>query len=239
MAAVFFYAARGPAQTDLPLSTLLLMEQGLMGRAGERPDDPEVRREMADLRARIAYAKQREGDKKGAMDFLHNSLQLDPEHPLLWERLGDLANFIGHPSSDFIVQYSYEEALKRDPDLLSARAKLASAYLSSDRFLKAMEEFETVIRQSPEPNWNHIRLLASVYAMVEEIPRGISFFEDLALERERNEFRVSAAILEYARGNQGRAVKLLRSVIESKSAERQLVKMAKELTQRYKSGVAQ
>ena len=235
MAAVFFYAAMGAAQADLPISTLLLMEQGLMGRAGERPDDPEMRRQMADLRARIADAKQREGDKKGATDYLYNSLRLDPEHPSRWERLGDLANFIGHPSSDFIVQYAYEEALKRDPDRLPARAKLASAYLSSNRFLRAMDEFETVVRQSPEPNWDHIGLLASVYAMVEEIPRGIRFFEDLALEREHNEFRISAAILEYSRGNQGGAVKRLRSVIGSKDTERELVKMAKELSQRYKS----
>ncbi len=239
MAVAFFLAARVLAQTDLPLSTLLLMEQGLMGRAGERPDDPEMRRQMADLRARIADAKQREGDKKGAMDYLQNSLQLDPEHPDLWEKLGDLANFIGHPSSDFIVQYAYEEALKRDPNRLKARAKLASAYLSSDRFLKSMEEFETVIRESPEPTWNHIRLLGPVYAMVEEIPRGIRFFEDLALEKERGEFHISAAILEYAGGNQGRALTLLRSVIESKDAERELVKMAKELRQRYKSEAAQ
>ena len=239
MAVAFFLAARGSAQTDLPLSTLLLQEQGLMDRAGERPDDPETRRQMAVLRARISAAKQREGDKKGAMDYLYSSLQLDPEHSRLWERLGDLGNFVGHPSSAFIVQYAYEEALKHDPDRLTARAKLASAYLSSDRFLKAMDEFETVVRQSPEPNWDHIGLLASVYAMVEEIPRGIRFFEDLALERERNEFRISAAILEYSSGNQGRAVKRLRSVIESKDAERELVKMAKDLSQRYKSGVAQ
>ena len=240
MAAVaFFLAATGSAQTDLPLSTLLLMEQGLMGRAGERPDDPEVRRQMADLRAQIADSKQREGDKTGAMDYLHNSLQLDPEHPDLWEKLGDLANFIGHPSSDFIVQYAYEEALKRDPYRLGARAKLASAYLSSNRFLKSMEEFETVIRESPEPSWNHLRLLGSVYAMVEEIPRGIRFFEDLARERERGEFRISAAILEYAGGNRDRAMQQLRAVIERKGAERELVKMAKDLSRSYKSGEAQ
>ena len=237
IAAVFFYAALGPAQTDLPLSTLLLMEQGLMGRAGEQPDDPQMRRQMALLRAQIAAAKQRDGDKKGAMDYLYNSLRLDPEHPSRWERLGDLANFIGHPSSDFIVQYAYEEALKRDPDLLPARAKLASAYLSSNRFLRSMEEFETVVRQSPEPNWDHIGLLASVYAMVEQIPRGVDFFG--ALAGKRNEFGIAAAILEHARGNQDQAVKLLRSVIESKDAEPNLVKMAKELRRRYKSEAAQ
>ena len=236
MAAVFFYAVMGSAQTDLPLSTLLLMEQGLMGRAGEQPDDPRMRRQMALLRAQIADAKQREGDKKGAMDYLYNSLRLDPEHPSRWERLGDLANFIGHPSSDFIVQYAYEEALKRDPDLLPARAKLASAYLSSNRFLRSMEEFETVVRQSPEPNWDHIGLLASVYAMVEQIPRGVDFFGALAGERQSNEFQVAGAILEHAAGRDGSARALLRRVIETEKKRSELAVMAKKLDGQYAAG---
>jgi tetratricopeptide (TPR) repeat protein len=232
-AVAFLIAATASAQTDVPLGTLLRTEQGLMSRVGERSDDPEMRRQMAVLRARIAAAKQREGDKDGAIDYLYNSLQLDPNHPDLLELLGDLANFVGHPSSDYIVQYAYEEALKRDPDRLPARAKLAAAYLSSDRFLRAMEEFETVVRQSPQPNWDHIGLLASVYAMVEEIPRGVEFFGGLAGERRRNEFQVAGAILEHAAGRDDSARSLLRRVIETEEAQSELAVMAIKLDRQY------
>jgi len=188
-------------------------EEKIMRQASLNPDDPEITKQMADLRATIAFKFYRQNKFEPAMDYLHNSLQLDPSHADRWELLGDLSNFIGHPSSDYIVQYAYERTLNVDPKRRSARIKLAGSYLSSGRFLKAMDQFEIVIRTTEgEQNWKHIALLASIYAMVDEIQRGIQFFQKMFGESGNNQFRVTLAILENAIGNRKAAIKLLEDV---------------------------
>jgi tetratricopeptide (TPR) repeat protein len=194
-------------------------EQRLMSQAQRYPENSSLTKEIASLRAAIAQLKAQTGDREGAFSYLYNSLQLEPERPDLWERLGDLANFIASPASDYIVQYGYEEALSRDPERPGVRAKLASSYLVSEQYAKAAGEFEKVVAaEGSVPNWDHLGLLCASYAMGDQIPRGIEFVGKMVRAGNRDEYRLAIAILENAQGSRDRARTLVASLAASEDA---------------------
>jgi len=220
--------------SNAALETLWAQEKQLLQNAAEQADDRAIRQQVAAIRTRISIHLFRENRFNEALFYLDNALELVPDHALRWDFFGDICNFMGHPASDFFVQYAYEKALELDPSIQSTRKKLAGSYLSSERFLKAIEQFEQVILAEKDGHeWETIALLASAYAFAGEIPRGINFFEKMFLYNEDNQFRLAAAILEHASGKDDSSFKLLEIIKQQEPADSALESYAERLLVKY------
>lgn len=225
---------KGAGKDSEELNSLFDREKKLMLKAASKPNDPLIMKRMADLRAAIAERLSRKNDFEHAIDYLHNSVQLDPTHADRWELLGDLSNFIGHPSSKFIVEYAYKRALSIDPNRSSARLKLAGSYVSADRFIRAMEQLEILIEETKnERDWKEIGLLASVYVAEDQIPKGRSFFRKIIDKGGDNRYRLALAILTNAAGENNEAVALLKEIEKSEEKDSQLRLSAANLRKKY------
>ena len=172
------------------LAQLLERERTLVG------GPPGDQQELAALRAAIAEAEFKTGNKHRAADYLYNSLLLDPHHPARWELLGDIVNFLSGASSDAVAQFAYEEALVREPGRAQVRLKLAASYLSSERFADAAAQFEKVlIANDDKPGVEHLKLLGVAYAMAGQLDRGRRFLEQRYAATGHEGYRATAGIL--------------------------------------------
>jgi tetratricopeptide (TPR) repeat protein len=216
------------------LDLLFREEKQLMKDAARDPGNEKLRKQVADLRANIAEELVQHHQYSMAMDYLHNSLSLDPSNAERWERLGDLFHFLGHPSSSYKAQYAYERALLNEPSRQSARAKLAGSCLQSERFLKAMEHYEVLISKDDGTlGWEPFGLLASIYAHLNEIQRGVSFFNKCLEHTKDDKVKLALAVLYETSGHRQPAIKLLDSVITSRGGRSPMALYAESLKQKY------
>lgn len=216
------------------LGLLFREEKQLMKDASQAAGDAEIKRQMANLRANISEELVQHHRYSMAMDYLHNSLSLEPLHADRWERLGDLCHFIGHPSSAYKAQYAYERALLIEPARQSARYKLAGAFLRSERFIKSMEQYEILIeRDKGALGWEPFGLLASIYATLDEIPRGAAFFKKCLKRHDDDKLRIALAVLLHTSGDTHSAVRLLESIVAKDGGKSPLSMYAASLKNKY------
>lgn len=215
------------------IETLLADEQDLMRTASQRPGDPRLSVRMAELRASIAYRKFAQADIDGAVAYLENSLALDPKHADRLSMLGDLYQLLGVPAALFLAQDAYDRALALDPARWKTRVKLAAAYLASERFVGAVDEFERALQAAKGvPDGEYIVPLAVAYTVTEQAPRGIAFCDKMLQAGGDARFRVAKAILTHHHGDRQGAMGLLQEV-ETASPGTQLALYAARLRRGY------
>jgi len=215
------------------LKSLLADEQALMRTAAQRAGDPQLSVRMAELRASIAYRKFAQGDIDGAVAYLENSLALDPKRADRLSMLGDLYQLLGVPAARLLAQNAYERALALDPERWKTRIKLAAAYLASERFFSAVDEFERALQAGREaPGGEYIVPLAVAYTVTDQAPRGVAFCDKMLQAGGDARFRVAKAVLTHHQGDRPGAVRLLREV-ETASPGTQLALYAARLRQGY------
>jgi tetratricopeptide (TPR) repeat protein len=169
--------------------------------------------ELSSTRFLIGKAYLAAGRYREAFDYLHNAAQLRPADPDRWTLLGDAAHFLGHPAAKYVAQYAYEEALKRAPGQQETRLKLGSTLLATEQFQKAITEFETALANGATGGWNHaLGLLMLAYAEAGELGRGVRFFESAGGRSKDPRFRLAAAVLRRAQGEEAEARQLLREL---------------------------
>lgn len=235
MVVLFIAPSIGPPGTAFAaeIETLLAEEQALMRTAAQRTGEPQLSVRMAELRASIAYRKFAQGDIDGAVAYLENSLALDPKHADRLSMLGDLYQLLGVPAARFLAQGAYERALELDPERWKTRIKLAAAYLASERFLGAVDEFERALQAGKGvPDGEYIVPLAVAYTVTDQAPRGITFCDKMLQAGGDARFRVAKAVLTHHQGDRQGAMRLLREV-ETASPGAQLALYAMRLRQGY------
>lgn len=194
------------------LAMLLDQEQAVMRAAAGQPGDPALTRRMAELRAQVAYQKFAADDVDGAAAYLENSLTLDPDHADRWAMLGDLYQLIGVPGAGLLAQDAYQRALALDPARSQTRIKLAAAFMASQRFGRAIEEFETALTAQTPPDGEYVVPLTAAYAVTGQAKRGIGFCGKMLKAGGDDRFRVAQAILTRQAGDRRAAIKLLKQV---------------------------
>jgi len=203
------FGAKKPTAQQERLQSLLLQEKGLIADSKDK-DTPELRKRMADLRADIAQAEYDAGSVGAAQAYLENSLGIDPQRADRWSMLGDLREFSGKPASRLLACAAYEKALEIDPERESSRQKLAAAYLAGGRFLKALEQFERIVKKQDKPDGRNAAPMAAAYALTRQAGRGAAFLETAHARAADPRFLIAAAALRRQNKESGAAVALLR-----------------------------
>lgn len=205
--------ARAPEETVETTDEL----EALLDEEADRMEDLETDFEnmpdlkpLSDLRAKIASRYYGIGNTVRAVEYLLNSLTLDPENAERWEQLGDWASTHEEPETIGFLQHAYGMALRYEPDRRSAQVKLAGVCTSAGNFEAAKGLLETVLDDGDvHPEWLHIGLLASMYARTNDLYNGISFFEQMLLKHGYNQYMLALAILEHENGDRQAATEYL------------------------------
>ena len=125
------------------------MEEMLVPMIEQKPGDPELMASLATVRAGKAMMLYEEGDITKAVEYLINSVQLDPTQPGILELLGDVLDDVAEPTAPYLAQSYYEDALELDPSLKPCRLKLAALYMSTGDPDNARVHYEILTRNAP------------------------------------------------------------------------------------------
>lgn len=230
MSIVLLLAGPAAAGED-PLKDLLKQEEKILAQA-EKEDSPGLRKQLADLRADIALAQWDAGDVGQAEAYLEYSLYIDPQRADRWAMLGDILQFTGQPGALLLAQSAYEKALEIDPKRDWVRERLAAAYMQSGRFLKAVEQFEIVLKNQEKPDSRNAVAMAAAYATSDEDLRGSRLFQEAYRKGSDPRFLVAAAVLNRHAGDLKGAFSLLRQA-QSESKDKDLSDYALDLRRQY------
>lgn len=120
-------------------------EQALMRRLETAYSD-KLARELAEVRAALAFRLEEAGDYEGAFATLQTAARLHPGQADYLEGLGDLLDYLPQPAAPFLAQSYYEEALAVDPGRRACRIKLAASYQATGELRDARDHYEVLMR---------------------------------------------------------------------------------------------
>lgn len=185
-------SVRPTAATALFLCLLLLSSCATAER-GQRTGSREAQQQF-----RLAELHFAQGKNQEAIAALKRSLSLDPKDAEVHSYLG----FVYLSLSDFDgAEKELQSALKLNPYLTEARNYLGVVYMKTDRRERAVEAFETALRDSTFPNPEKILYnLGTTQLEAKLLPEAVESFR-----------RAVAANSRYAKGYYGLALALSES----------------------------
>ena len=111
-----------------------------------------------------------------ALESLHDALDLDPDHPRIYEALGDVYNsFLGR--QDAVVKW-YMRGLERDPNSVRLRAFLTFSYLNMGDAATARLLTEQQIGRTIRPKLGTTRLKLALLVYSGQYDEALQFAEE-------------------------------------------------------------
>ncbi|MCF7973879.1 MAG: hypothetical protein K9N55_08695 [Phycisphaerae bacterium] len=218
----------GPG-VKLSMEELQQMDDMLVPMIEEKPGDPELMANLATVRAGKAMIMYEQGDIQKAVDYLINSVQLDPNKPDILELLGDMLDDLAEPAAPYLAQSYYEDALELDPSLKTCRLKLAALYMSTGGPDNARVHYEILTRNAPnKPDSAYAQDLALCYLSLNKAEGGVTFLTDMVTLGGDPRLRIYLSILLNQQGDKNNAVSQLNEVIKT-TEDQVLVAYAKTL----------
>lgn len=187
--------------------------------------------QLAETRAQIAEALARQGETGRARDYLLGALELEPDVPARWERLGDLSAQLEDRA---LAEQAYRQVLTHDPAHRGARTKLASLALARQDYAAAARHLEVALADETAPReWMPIATLASLYALTGQVAQGRQYFGRMADATGDDRFVLAEAILIQVAGDGKAAAKRLRDLEDSPMTPELLKRYADQLKREF------
>jgi predicted Zn-dependent protease len=213
----------------LSMEELQQMEEMLVPMIEQKPGDPELMANLATVRAGKAMVLYEKGDITKAVEYLINSVQLDPTKPDILELLGDVLDDVPEPTAPYLAQSYYEDALELDPSLKPCRLKLAALYMSTGDLDNARVHYEILTRNAPNmPDAAYAQDLALCYLSQNRARDGITFLTEMVTLGGDPRLRLYLSILLNQQGDRNNAVSQLNQVIKT-TQDQALLAYAKTL----------
>jgi tetratricopeptide (TPR) repeat protein len=194
--------------------------------------------QLADLRARIAEALARVGERERAADYLLASLDLVPDRGERWERLGDLAAQSGRDQDRALAEQAWRQVLGLDPGHRGARVKLSGLAMARHAYPEAVVHLEVALAdQRVGAEWLSVATLTGLYALTGQTERGRRYFSKLARATGDDRLVLADAILMQVAGDGKNAAKRLKDIQGSPVTPELLKRYAERLQGEFEPGV--
>jgi tetratricopeptide (TPR) repeat protein len=235
-------ASTGPAVAPVPAaepasatSPLAAEEARLVAAMGHPPVDLDRVFRLAAVRADLALEAHGRGDLPTALDYLLNSLAVDPDQPERWERYGDWSQALGTPDGNAMAYYAYSEAVALVPAHPRAHLKLAAIAAGHGDAGRAVEHLEQALAagQDEAPEWNRLALLVTLYLQADRPVDGLNFLQGRYDATHDDRYLLAVAVLMDALGQGGEAARLAGVVAASGAIPAPLREYAERLQARF------
>lgn len=221
-------------------------EQSALNQINKNPS-PQNFQTLSRIRMRHALRLSKAADKKGEMDlyilalsYAGSATQLTPDNTECWFLLSALYwQMKENPWSLMMAEDAAEKAVDLNPEDHVARLLFARILYNQKKFSSALDQFETVMLAGKLTIEDEklVGLMSSAYVIDSQVPRGITFYQQLLNKHPMKESaRIALAILLYHNNKKGEAEEHLAQIAGKNNALKHNREYAQTLLNHWRNG---